>query len=76
MCLGMSAGEARAEGVPVDTVIPDCAELTLIVVDASDVRVSASEGSHINIQIPVRPEWSWVEVTAILKEEGTDNGKR
>lgn len=68
--IGMSAADARAQGIPVDAEVPDCAVLTSILGDAENIQASTGEGSRISLQIPVRPGWSWVSVTAELKQEG------
>jgi len=66
--LGMSAMEARNEGLNVPDDVPDCAYLKLNQgADAVDVTVDAADPTKMNITIGMH--WSWVSFTVTVTPE-------
>jgi len=66
--LGMSAIEARNEGLNVPDDVPDCAELKLSH-DEDAIEVSQDSIDPMKMNITVAMHWSWVDFTLTVTPE-------
>jgi hypothetical protein len=59
---GMSAGEARANGIVVADSVPDCATIELD--PEGEPVITVGDDRTINISLPTR--WRWVTIKGII----------
>lgn len=64
---GMSAAEAREQGMKLPDNIPDCAMLTLELDPESMLSVQEDGHRLPSIKFSLRTRWSWVTVTGIVE---------